>query len=60
MERILLSVKETAELCHVSKQTVYQWARQPGFPIIRRGRNSLIPAGLLRQAVNAQATAAKV
>ena len=48
-KRICLSVAEAARLCRVSRPTMSNWTRIPGFPCARIGGRVLIPiAGLER------------
>lgn len=56
MEKFLMSAKEAAEAADVSTLTIYQWMKEPGFPVIRRGRCSRIPVELFKDWLNKKAT----
>lgn len=43
MEKIALSIKEAAAMLGVSRITMYEWAKEPDFPAVRRGRRVFIP-----------------
>lgn len=42
------TLKEAAQVAHVSVPTMTAWANQPGFPALRAGRKWLIPCDLFK------------
>ena len=55
MDKITLSVTETAAALGVSRPTVYQLIKRSDFPVLRVGGCTLISADGLRSWVEAQA-----
>ncbi|MBA7492135.1 hypothetical protein ES702_02684 [subsurface metagenome] len=56
----LLSLKETAEVLGISKQSLWQWIKEGQFPIARRvGSLWKIPEDELREFLNLEQTAGK-
>ena len=43
MPKTMYTTAELAEVLGVSRQTVYKRIRQPGFPMVRCGKQILIP-----------------
>ena len=46
---LLLTVDQAAALCQVSRDMVYQWTRQPGFPTVRGPHQVRIHARLFQE-----------
>ena len=55
VEKLCLSITETAYALGVSKPTVYNLLKTDGFPAIRIGGRTMIPVDGLRQWVEIQA-----
>lgn len=56
-ERVAYSVSELAHLVGVSRPTIYNWTKLPGFPVLRIGGVVRIPAGAFETWMNEQAKA---
>ena len=57
IDRVTLTVTETAAALGVSRPTVYQLIKRADFPVLRIGGRTLISADGLRAWVEAQASA---
>lgn len=53
---IALTVEEAAELLRLSVRTVYELTHREDFPVLRIGKRTLIPYGLLRAWAESNAT----
>lgn len=53
--KLTYSVAETARVLGLSRPTVYRLMDRPDFPSVRVGSRVLIPCGLLREWLEAQA-----
>lgn len=47
--KMVLTVKEMAEMLHVSLPTAYELVHRDGFPTIRMGRKILVNADMLQK-----------
>ena len=54
-DKITYSVKEAAQVLGLSRPTLYRLMDRPDFPSVRVGSRVLIPCGLLREWLEAQA-----
>lgn len=54
-EKLVLTVKEFADLMQISMPTAYNMTEREGFPLIRIGRKKLIPIAKLNEWLSQQA-----
>ena len=54
VERLAYSPTELARLMEVSRPTVYSWLKIDGFPVVRIGGVTRIPAKAFEEWLNAQ------
>ena len=55
MEKLAFTITEAARAAGVSRPTLYRWTHIPGFPVVRIGGCTRIPAKLFEQWINQQA-----
>ena len=55
LDRLAYTVSGFAEAIEVSRPTVYKWMRLPGFPVLKIGGCTRIPARAAEQWLNKQA-----
>jgi len=53
-QKLAFTVTEAAQLAGVSRPTLYNWMRIPGFPVFRVGRIVRIPAAAFMEWLNLQ------
>ncbi len=53
MERVVITVGETANLLGICKNSVYKAIREGGLPCIRVGKRVLVPVGRLSELLGA-------
>jgi excisionase family DNA binding protein len=53
---LLLTVPDLAALLHIGKNNAYEMCHQPGFPVIRLGKQLRIPRDALLRWLDAQAS----
>ena len=46
-EKITLTVPEVAKILRIGRASAYELAKQPGFPVIKIGKQLRIPSGQL-------------
>ena len=55
MEKLAFTITEAAKAAGVSRPTIYRWTHIQGFPVVRIGGCTRIPAKLFEQWINQQA-----